>query len=234
MSQASSELSLLEINAQNQCFAAQELAKHQMHYPNEYVVRFLSSIQTDKIAPKEGLDIGFGSGQHLKLLMEFGFRASGVELVAEARNRVNHLYGANPLFGDIFIGDFRTAGLLKNKFDVIICWGVVFLRPLEEMYTDLKLIFNLLRPGGHICINFRTNENWFYGLGKHLGDEHFLLDKRAGAYAGAHYTFVDEMTVQKLIIEAGFELKNLERWDWWKNNMKEKHSWWIIWGKHPN
>ncbi|MBE8985968.1 class I SAM-dependent methyltransferase [Nostoc sp. LEGE 12450] len=226
-------LNLSTINAQNQSFATKQLTKHTLSYPSEYVVRFLSSIETDKTTSKEGLDIGFGSGQHLQLLMEFGFRASGVEFVHEAGDRVRHLYGNNPLLGDIIIGDFRSPGLTLNKFDVVICWGVAFLRPIAEMRTDLKLIFSLLSPGGRLCINFRSKDNWFYGLGNQLDDDHFLLDERAGTYAECHYTFLDEIIVRELIKEAGFELENLELWDWHKNNMKEKNSWWIAWAKRP-
>ncbi|GAB1543059.1 hypothetical protein NUACC21_57330 [Scytonema sp. NUACC21] len=226
-----SKLTLSQINAENKSFATKELKQHKLYYPNEYVVRFLSSLKTDKTALKEGLDIGFGSGQHLNLLMDFGYRASGVELVPEAGDLVRELYGENPLLGDIIIDDFRNVNFCKNKFDVIICWGTLFLYPLEEISNILKLIFNTLRPNGRICVNFRTKDNWFYGLGNQLENEHFFLDERAGAYAGSHYTFLDEKNVRELIHEAGFQLENLERWDWCKNNMKEKHSWWIVWGK---
>ncbi|MDZ8189549.1 MAG: class I SAM-dependent methyltransferase [Nostoc sp. ChiSLP02] len=234
MIQKDSALNLSKINTQNQSFATKELTKHILNYPSEYVVRFLSSMEIDQKTSKQALDIGFGSGQHLQLLMEFGFQASGVEFVREAGDRVRHLYSHNPLLGDIIIDDFRNAGFTLNKFDVVICWGVVFLRPIVEILTDLKLIFNLLSPGGRLCINFRTKDNWFYGLGNQLDRDHFLLDERAGAYAGCHYTFLDEIIVRELIQEAGFELENLELCDWYKNNMKEKHSWWIVWAKKPN
>lgn len=236
MSTSSSISNISAINAQNKLFAAKELAKHKLNYPSEHIVRFLSRIRANNLnnqETKEGLDIGFGSGQHLQLLMDFGYKASGVELVPEAGERVKELYQQDPLFGDIVIGDFRNVGLTENKFDVVICWGVVFLRPIAELLTDLKSMFKLMSPNGQLCINFRTKDNWFYGLGEQLESEHFLLDERAGTYAGSHYTFLDEITVHNLIKEAGFELENIERWDWNKNNMKEKHSWWIVWAKRP-
>lgn len=226
---------LASINAQTQDFSAKILAKNQLSYPNEYVVRFLANFSRSLVGqalPPEGLDIGFGAGQHLQLLMDYGFRASGIELVPEAGERVQSQLDS-PLLGDIWIGDFRTAPLSAGQFDVIICWGVAFLRPLLDMQNDLTYICSLLKPGGQLCVNFRTPDNWFYGLGELVADSYFCLDQRAGAYAGAYYTFVDEATTRSLITSAGFELVNLERWDWCKNNLQEQHSWWIVWAKRP-
>ncbi|MGF1500151.1 MAG: class I SAM-dependent methyltransferase [Elainellaceae cyanobacterium] len=217
------------LNRQNQSFAARTLAAHQLQYPSEYVVRFLSSLKTAGDRPKSGLDIGFGSGQHLQLLMDYGYRASGIELVPEAGDRARSLFADHPLLGEIVIGDFRSTPFPPSSFDVIICWGVAFLRPLPEIARDLEQIRTLLKPDGHLCINFRTQDNWFYGLGDRLDEEHFLLDERAGAYAGSHYTFLAEATTRQVMQTAGFAITNFERWDWWKNNMKEHHSWWIVW-----
>lgn len=237
MSSIPADPSLTTINAQTQDFSAKTLAQNKLSYPNEYVVRFLTNFsrkQTiDLTCPPEGLDIGFGSGQHLKLLMDFGFRASGVELVPEAGEWVQSQWKSSPLLGDIWIGDFRTAPLAPTQFDVIICWGVAFLRSLPDIQTDLNYIHSLLKPGGQLCVNFRTPENWFYGLGQPITDSYFCLDERAGAYAGAYYTFVDEPTTRCLIETSGLELINLERWDWCKNNLQEQHSWWIVWAKRP-
>lgn len=232
------DLSLTTLNARTRTFAANTLAQNQLGYPNEYVVRFLASVSrrypSEGIQPPTGLDVGFGSGQHLQLLVEYGFRASGIELVPEAIDRAQQLYGDHPRMRELLQGDFRTASFSDAPFDVMVCWGVLFLRPLSEMLTDLTQMYHLLKPGGELCFNLRTKDNWFYGLGEQLETDHFLLDTRAETYANAHYTFVDEATARQLIQEAGFELSNLERWDWWKNNMQERHSWWIVWAKRPN
>ncbi len=235
MSSTPADRLISTINAQTQDFSARTLANHQLGYPNEYVVRFLADFSSNSALtslPLEGLDIGFGAGQHLRLLMDYGFRASGIELVPEAGDRARAQL-ACPLLGDVWIGDFRSVPLHSGQFDVIICWGVAFLRPLPEMQSDLAYIYSLLKPGGQLCVNFRTPDNWFYGLGQLITDSYFCLDERAGVYAGAYYTFVDEATTRHLIASAGFELVNLERWDWWKNNLRQQHSWWVVWAKRP-
>ena len=138
-------------------------------------------------------------------------------------------FGQHPKLGDVVVGDFRSLKLPTRFYDVIICWGVAFLRPLPAIIDDLTYIRHLLKPNGHLCINFRTKDNWFYGLGTQLDNEHFLLDERAKEYAGAHYTFMDEATVRDILQAANLTPINVERWDWQKNNLTEHHSWWIAW-----
>ena len=226
---------LKPINTRNTTFGAKTLLDHTLSYPIEHVVRFMASLRdsADNTRTRQGVDIGFGSGQHLKLLMEHGYRASGVELVDSAIDRVHQLFEQEPLLGDLFLSDFRTAPFPETFFDALICWGVIFLRSLQEMQHDLDSLYKMTHPGGQLCLNFRTKENWFYGHGKEISEDHYLLDQSAGPYAGSNYTFVDANMARQLVEQAGYQIINFERCDWWKNNMQQKHSWWIVWARRP-
>ena len=216
-------------------FGAKTLQNNTLSYPIEHVVRFLHSLKgsSQSSRPQEGVDIGLGSGQHLKLLMEFGYRATGVELVADAVQRVQTMFADQPLLGDLVVSDFRSAPFSENFFDVLICWGVLFLRPWEEMQRDMQHLYRMTREGGHVCMNFRTKDNWFFGRGQRISHDHYLLDETAGPYEGSHYTFLEEAAARELVEQAGFKIVNFERADWCKNNMQEKHSWWIVWAQRP-
>ena len=61
------------------------------------------------------------------------------------------------------------------------------------------------------------------------GGGHYLLDETSGGYAGSTYTFLDADAARALVEEAGLKVDNFERWDWWKNNLSERHSWWLVW-----
>jgi 2-polyprenyl-3-methyl-5-hydroxy-6-metoxy-1,4-benzoquinol methylase len=214
-------------------FASQEIRQHVLLYPSEDVVRFLAREKPHLPAQAEGLDVGFGSGRHLQLLMDYGIRAHGVDLSADALDAFRTHFPASPVLGDLVVGDLSTLNFPRDYFQVAIMWGVLFLRPVAAMKSDLIKLAGLIRPGGALCINFRTKDNWFYGLGEEIGPGYFLLDQRAGAYANALYCFVDEAEAREITEAAGLRIENFERNDIWREPERRRHSWWIVWARKP-
>jgi SAM-dependent methyltransferase len=214
-------------------FWEKQLQEHVLLYPSEDVVRFLSREKLREGRVKEGLDVGFGSGRHLKALMDHGVRAHGVELFQDAIDQTGKAFAGHPLLGRLLLGDFRDGLFPPGFLDVVIIWGCLFLRPLSEMRPDLARLREMMRPGGRVCLNLRTKENWFCGLGEEKEKDFFLLDERAGPYNKALYAFVDEDEARALILDAGFEIENFERLEYHKNNLKERHCWWIVWARNP-
>jgi len=208
-------------------FARRSLQAHRLVYPSEEIVRFLSRAPDNGIAGGDGLDVGFGSGRHLQTLMDFGYRASGVELCKEAIDEARHRFAGEARFGELHHGDFRSCRLRPESFAVIIFWGTIFLRPRADVVVDLRTAGELLTPEGRLCVNFRTTRNWFHGLGRELEPGFFQLDHRAGPYADALYAFFDEPDVRSMVREAGLELEDLELLEHFKKQISERHSWLI-------
>lgn len=212
-------------------FSKDVFNRNELRYPNEDVVRFLNRVRVElkqNDRRLEGLDIGFGSGRHLKLLMDYEIRAHGVELFADAIDRVFELYGDNPFLGKLKLGDYKQVNYSPSSFDVIIAWGSLISYPPSQLVGELNAIQKVLRPGGRMLINLRTKDNWFFGYGNKIENDYFLLDKRAGNYAKSFYAFFDEMTIKKYISDTSLRIKSFERVDQWRNELQEKHSWWIV------
>lgn len=205
-------------------FWADALKNNQLAYPSEFVVRFLAHCRTNSAYSRKAIDIGFGSGRHLGLLLREGYRTSGLEIIPEAISGAQDLYKDSPLLEDLFLADFRSQPLPAESFDVIICYGSCLMGE-----RDLTLLHRLLRPGGRLLADFRSPFSWFSGLGKEISPDFYLLDDRAREYSGAYYYFPSEHSIRQQIQQAGFVCENFERYDWWKNNMSELHSWWITW-----
>lgn len=212
-------------------FWKDEFYRNELRYPNEDVVRFLNRVNVQFKENKhrlEGLDIGFGSGRHLSLLMDYEIRAHGVELFADAIDRAFHLYGDNPFLGELKLGDYKQVNYAPSSFDVIIAWGSLVSHPPSQLVGELNAMQKILRPSGRILINLRTKDNWFFGYGNKIEDDYFLLDKRAGNYAKSIYAFFDEVTIKQYISDTSLRIKSFERVDHWRNQLQEKHSWWIV------
>lgn len=222
-----------ERNAVTQEFATRSLKDHVLLYPSEDLVRFLSRIKSRLPQRAEGLDIGFGSGRHLKLMMDFGIRAHGVDLSPQALRAFRAHFADSPLLGELVTGDLSDLAFGAERLDVVILWGVLFLRPAAQMRTDLAHLAQMLKPGGSLCVNFRTEDNWFFGLGEELSPGHYLLDDRAGPYHDALYSFVDEGEARAIVTSAGLQIESFERCDYWKGPQQQRHSWYIVGARRP-
>jgi SAM-dependent methyltransferase len=160
-----------------------------MVWPDEDVVRGVArafgSIPREARHTLQALDVGFGTGRHIVYLLREGFSVSGLDYaenaMASATARVEQL----GLKADLRLEELGTATFPLASFDLIIAWGALFLKPDEEMQSDLHTVHELLRPGGVLVADFRTPRNWFHGLGAPVGDHGFQLDERAGPYAGS-------------------------------------------------
>ncbi len=204
-------------------FSEKTLNENTLLYPNENVIRFLSRCTIPINAT--GLDIGFGSGQHLELMMNKGIQVSGVELIETTVRDFKLKHSSNPLLKKVIAEDFLDLEF-TSEFDFVVVWGVIFISPKKKISAGLNRIFQAMKPNGKLCINFRTKDNWIYGLGKKISEDHFILDERAKEYCGAYYTFLDEYEARSLLVNAGFEIDYVERYDYYKNNLSEKNSWW--------
>ncbi len=207
-----------------------QLEKNQMLYPDERVIACLAKYfnKTEENKSKKALDIGFGSGRHIKLLLDYGFDAYGIDysessvkiantILKNFQDRI-HLTKAD-LRDDLFPGEY---------FDFIICYGVIFLREKREMIIDLEKVYSLLNKTGKMIVNFRTKDDYNYRMGKEVDNNTFLLDERAGGYANMLYTFLSLEEASKMLTDTGFIILNRERIDFWKNNLEQHHSWWIF------
>ena len=201
------------------------IKKNILIYPDTNIVSFLARNFPDKKENsfKKAIDIGFGSGRHMKLLSDFGFQVYGVDYVKECCQIADELFGFKE---NVVCGDFFKDILFHDiKFHVIVAWGVLFNKPMNEIQKDMKTLYNYLVSDGKVIMNFRTKKDSLYGQGEKIDDNTFILNK--GSYKNICYSFFDQCQVEELIKSTGLKIINVSRVDFYKN-LKEVHSWWII------
>lgn len=204
------------------------LKANRLLYPSEFVVRWLARVRPELPSDCNALDMGFGSGQHLQLFMDYGLRAWGTELLAHAVESGERQFRGQALAGRLILGDLDHPALPAHGFGAVLNWGSLFFRPIEGMRASLMRMAHLLQPGGRALFNLRSCDNWFYGMGTEGPARHWLLDHRAGPYSGCGYTFLDQNEACDLLEGTGLMVERLERTDWWKNGATERHSWWVV------
>lgn len=214
--------------SKNQLLWAKEIQTNQMLYPNERVVGFLAKNYKKNInnnVNMKALDIGFGSGRHLKLLKDYNFDIHGLEYNQICIDTCKKLFDIND-DNKLKLEELSKCSFEKESFDVIIAWGVIFLKNVSEISKDLNVISNLMKSKGKMILNFRTKDDFLYQNGRSLDDNTKVLNY--GPYNGMTYTFFTKSEVEKVLINAGFKIIGFERDDYWKNNLSEHNSWWIV------
>ena len=201
-------------------------------YPNEKVVAFLGRNFADREQnrSKKALDLGFGSGRHIKLLLDYGFETFGLDYVPECVEITKSYFGHYDNLRKLITGDFTKYDFAANNlkdFDVIIIWGTIFWKHRQEMLKDLKKITSLLSPNGKIYLNFRSKDDVLYGKGKVL-DEGYTFELNYKEYSGLTYTFLDVSDIETMLKAAGLKVTSFEKEEYWKNNLTERHSWWLV------
>ncbi len=118
------------------------------------------------------LEIGCGTGQYLKDLLDIGnFEVRGVEVDKQCSESARDNFNL-----DIFCGDLTQAAFLDNSFDLVIMNHVI--EHLPSPVKELGEISRILKQGGLLQIktpNYQTWErkffgkNWFpYEIPRHL------------------------------------------------------------------
>src|SRR6267142_2238496 len=99
--------------------------------------------------PGRAMDIGCGTGEVSALLVEHGFRVTGIDVdeqsVRAARQRV--------LAADFVRLDALAEPLGADNVDVVTACEVLEHFDLDQQRTLLEKIRNILRPGGHLLLS---------------------------------------------------------------------------------
>lgn len=174
-----------------------------MEYPIDMVINFLekrySMLDYDTRKNIKALDVGFGPGNNLKGLLDYGFLTYGIDYSEVCVNQVKEKYGHYENIREVWGGDVLSCKI-KETFDVILCTGTIFLNPLDEIEKILDILYNLLNSSngyGNMLINFYlgdADEFTYYPMFKNKIKVQLL-------------TFP---TMKKLLENANFVIENIE------------------------
>jgi 2-polyprenyl-3-methyl-5-hydroxy-6-metoxy-1,4-benzoquinol methylase len=93
------------------------------------------------------LDIGSASGAFLRLMMDAGWKAYGVEPSSSQCEKARRVLGTGAVIQECVL----EHAVLPGNFDVITLWDV--LEHVTEPVVFLRRCSDLLRPGGYLFLN---------------------------------------------------------------------------------
>lgn len=212
---------------------AKAVTTGRLFYPDENVVRFLAARKNNK-GNKVVLDFGCGNGRHSVVMLNMGYDVIAMdynkECLEAAKKRVNESFRGED---EISFKAIQNGGIAlemeSNSLDYIVAWGSMFYNGREKLKTMLCEMRRILRKDGELFFDIRTQRDSMYGQGEELEKDFFRLNQ--SGYEGFTYLFLTKEELIELVESCGFEMVNVETYEFTKNNGKILNSWYQITAK---
>jgi SAM-dependent methyltransferase len=143
------------------------------------------------------LDVGCATGSFVKLALQAGFRAQGIDLMAPAV-----AYGRRRFDLPLAIRDFTDPSIEPASLDVVTLWAT--LEHLADPGAFLRQAQRILRPGGAIAVsvpNHRSLTQRVLGQrNRYVCIEHlnYFSEKTLSALLSRHGFAVDRVSTRKI------------------------------------
>lgn len=143
-------------------------SKSDLSYPDENLVRLIAG-KFPNIESRENLkvlDIGCGSGRHLMLLKNFGFKN-----IYGTDYSLNALSLSKEYFSSSLINcDNKNLPFADNSFDIAIAWGSLHYSDKKDFEIMLGETHRVLKKKGHLFATLRNERDSYLKTGTHLGE----------------------------------------------------------------
>ncbi len=145
------------------------IAKSDMPYPSEYVIRIFKGsypkLNFDKKAliGKKICDIGCGSGRNLILLKECGLDIYGVEITQEIVNKIKDNLQKFAVSADVRVGLNHNIPFDNNFFDYLLSWNSCYYMGNYDDFNDyVKEFARILKPNGYLILSIPKKSCFIY------------------------------------------------------------------------
>ncbi len=151
-------------------------AKSVLLYPDENLIRILRSFLSDKtreeIESLVSIDLGCGTGRHLKLLHESGIKdIIGLDTSSNALKICKELYPFKLVRASNNSMPFRD-----SCFDIAITWGSLHYCAKDMLPAQFVEIHRVLKNGGCLFGTLRSEMDTYLKKGRHMGNDTWITD----------------------------------------------------------
>jgi len=147
---------------------------------------FSRYVPFDRLAGKDVLEVGCGSGIAVQLFAEAGARVTAVDLTPWAVDTTRARLAAFDLDGEVVEADGENLPFPDASFDVVFSWGVI--HHTTNMDRALSELVRVLRPTGSLILMLYHRHSLFFasyrGLARFLPVARRLGLHFEGARAG--------------------------------------------------
>ncbi len=160
----------------------------ELRYPDENLVRLLRKnlLPAGSNHPLLAIDLGCGSGRHLRLLEDLG-----VPLIAGLDSSYNALaLSCGSSSARLIQGENTRLPFRDESADIAVAWGSLHYAAKDDLPIMLSEISRTLVVGGHLFATLRSSRDTFLKKGIHLGNDTWRTD--INDLRGSIASFFDE------------------------------------------
>ncbi len=142
-------------------------------YPDENLIRMISNYLRSRndVTDMTAVDLGCGSGRHMKLLAERGIgRIIGIDMSLSA------LQLCKTYQMSLVLAQNEQLPLKNEIADIAVSWGSLHYARKQDAVIMLEEIRRILKPPGILFGTLRTDRDTHLKSGKHLGDNTWITD----------------------------------------------------------
>lgn len=151
-------------------------------YAVEFVVRAFLGTYSPIPRPekcytgKRILDLGYGDGRNMPLLMNLGFEISGVEISEEINEHVRERLMGLGITADLRVGSNACIPFPDAHFDyVLACHSCYYVEPDSRFSDNLREIVRILKPGGFLIASLPMTDTYILHGSNRLPDGHYEI-----------------------------------------------------------
>ncbi len=160
-----------------------------LSYPDENLVRLIKKNYTEKTAQNLfALDLGCGTGRHIKLLGECGFKN-----IVGTDSSFNALSLSNKYSGYFINCDNRLLPLKTNSIDLIIAWGSLHYNNKIDLPVMLDEIKFILKANGYFFATLRSSRDTHLKRGEDKGNDEWITDLKDISGSSASFYTEEEL-----------------------------------------
>ncbi len=148
-------------------------SKSSLAYPDENLVRLLNPyLRSRKPEKLTALDMGCGSGRHLRLFSDMGIqKIFGSDYSIEGLRHSQRFQEAH------LINSWNAALPFKDgTFDIVVSWGSLHYSHKDETGDMIREAWRILKGGGVFLGTLRSERDSYLKRGKELGNNTWATD----------------------------------------------------------
>jgi SAM-dependent methyltransferase len=180
--------------------------KSKLLYPDENLVRMISSsIPEEKRSQMTAVDIGSGSGRHLKLLQDLGFYS-----IVGTDISFNSCQIIESLFFPAINCTTVCSPFKNNSLDLAITWGSLHYCPRNETEQQVNEIHRILKPYGFLFGTLRSDKDNFFTKIDKIDKSTYLV--KTSDLEPTTVTFFSKVDIRELFKNfSSIEIGHMER-----------------------